>query len=219
MQASTQTQAAPAPPAAPATPSPLVITTVGQDGKTQTITVPRTEAEVQALQAQREEISNQLTNVSARRRDLAEEIQRTAVEEVRPGLQERLRLLDNRILQMETDLAVTGRQLSAAPAELTAGTRGESSPGAIDTYQEGVVIGAGSMLAFGVVVVVLARRRWRRPRADARPQLGNDSAERLARLEHGMEAIAIEIERVSEGQRFVTKLLSESQSVPSEQRR
>ena len=76
------------------------------------------------------------------------------------------------------------------------------------------------MLAFGVVVALLARRRWRRPRADKRPQLGNDSAERLARLEHGMEAIAIEIERVSEGQRFVTKLLSESaQSVPSEQRR
>jgi hypothetical protein len=33
---------------------------------------------------------------------------------------------------------------------------------------------------------------------------------RLARLEQGMDAIAIEIERISEGQRFVTKLMSES---------
>jgi hypothetical protein len=74
------------------------------------------------------------------------------------------------------------------------------------------------MLAFAVLVL-FARRRWGRPRAAARSQLGNDSAERLARLEHGMEAIAIEIERVSEGQRFVTKLLSESQSVAPEQRR
>jgi hypothetical protein len=32
---------------------------------------------------------------------------------------------------------------------------------------------------------------------------------RLERLEHAMESIAIEIERVSEGQRFVTKLMSE----------
>jgi hypothetical protein len=31
----------------------------------------------------------------------------------------------------------------------------------------------------------------------------------MERLEQGVEAIAIEVERISEGQRFVTKLLSE----------
>ena len=35
------------------------------------------------------------------------------------------------------------------------------------------------------------------------------SDQRLERVEHAVEAIAVEIERVSEGQRFVTKLLSE----------
>lgn len=35
------------------------------------------------------------------------------------------------------------------------------------------------------------------------------SDERLARVEQAVEAIAIEVERISEGQRFVTKLLSE----------
>jgi hypothetical protein len=35
------------------------------------------------------------------------------------------------------------------------------------------------------------------------------SDERLARVEQAVEAIAIEIERVSEGQRYVTKLLDE----------
>lgn len=33
--------------------------------------------------------------------------------------------------------------------------------------------------------------------------------ERLARIEQAVESIAIEVERVSEGQRFTTKLLSE----------
>ncbi|MDB4881398.1 MAG: hypothetical protein JWL95_164 [Gemmatimonadetes bacterium] len=33
--------------------------------------------------------------------------------------------------------------------------------------------------------------------------------DRLARLEQAVEAIAIEVERISEGQRFTTKLLSE----------
>ena len=44
------------------------------------------------------------------------------------------------------------------------------------------------------------------------------SDERLARVEQAVESIAIEIERVSEGQRFVTKLMSEkAQGVPQGQ--
>ncbi len=39
--------------------------------------------------------------------------------------------------------------------------------------------------------------------------------ERLARIEQAVEAIAIEVERVSEGQRFTTKLLSERASGPA----
>lgn len=38
--------------------------------------------------------------------------------------------------------------------------------------------------------------------------------ERLARLEQAVESIAIEVERISEGQRFVTKLMSEKAQLP-----
>ena len=37
--------------------------------------------------------------------------------------------------------------------------------------------------------------------------------ERLARIEHAIEAVAVEVERISEGQRFVTKLLAEREPV------
>lgn len=40
------------------------------------------------------------------------------------------------------------------------------------------------------------------------------SDQRLARVEQAVEAIAIEIERVSEGQRYVTKLLGERTPLP-----
>jgi len=41
------------------------------------------------------------------------------------------------------------------------------------------------------------------------------SDERLARVEHAVESIAIEMERIGEGQRYVTKLLNEpSRQVP-----
>jgi len=42
----------------------------------------------------------------------------------------------------------------------------------------------------------------------AKPGLGS-SDERLARVEQAVESIAIEIERISEGQRYVTKLMSD----------
>ena len=42
------------------------------------------------------------------------------------------------------------------------------------------------------------------------------SDQRLARVEQAVESIAIEIERISEGQRFVTKLLNERTPSPSE---
>ena len=38
---------------------------------------------------------------------------------------------------------------------------------------------------------------------------GSVADARLERLEHAVDAIALEIERISEGQRFTTKLLSE----------
>ena len=37
--------------------------------------------------------------------------------------------------------------------------------------------------------------------------------ERLTRIEHAVEAIQLEVERVSEGQRFVTRLLAEREKV------
>ena len=42
------------------------------------------------------------------------------------------------------------------------------------------------------------------------------SDQRLARVEQAVEAVAVEIERISEGQRYVTKLLSERGQPPAE---
>lgn len=49
-------------------------------------------------------------------------------------------------------------------------------------------------------------------RGDRKPQLpppNPASEERLARIEQAVDAIAIEVERISEGQRFVTKVLAD----------
>lgn len=38
--------------------------------------------------------------------------------------------------------------------------------------------------------------------------------ERLARIENAIDAMSVEVERISEGQRFTTRLLSERSAVP-----
>jgi hypothetical protein len=209
MQTSTQSEAATSPIQTPK--PPVSITVVAPDGKTLTLPVPRTESEVRELLAQREELSDQLSSVSARRSQLASEIRNRSDEATRGGLEERLRLLDNRILQLETDLASAGRQIASAPSELIAGTEPARPPAGGDDFEEGLMIGGFSVFLVLSGVLFFQRRRWKRRGPALSPELGGESAQRLQRLENGMEAIAIEIERVSEGQRFVTRLLSESQ--------
>ena len=64
--------------------------------------------------------------------------------------------------------------------------------------------------------VPLARALARRiDRQTVQPRIPPEVGARLERLEQGMDAIAIEVERISEGQRFVTKLLAEKHGTPN----
>ena len=47
-----------------------------------------------------------------------------------------------------------------------------------------------------------------------RPAIPADVANRLERMEQSIDAIAVEVERISEGQRFTTKLLAETTNTP-----
>ena len=71
----------------------------------------------------------------------------------------------------------------------------------------GMVTGVVMVLGFPLVIVH-ARRIWMRDSSSgSRGSL--DSDHRLERIEQAIDAMAVEVERISEGQRFVTKLLSD----------
>ncbi len=76
---------------------------------------------------------------------------------------------------------------------------GELIPITIFTMIPIVVIGAP-------IARALARRIERGAGAGA--SLPNDAAQRLERMEQAIDAIAIEVERIAEGQRFTSKLLA-----------
>lgn len=180
-----------------------------------TIAAPRTAADLEALKERRSELSSQLSSVDGRRSKLLSQLRQTDDPTATKGLQDRLALLDARQLQLESDLQATGQQLSSAAAGLIASTSvGPTFAG----------LGSGQTLALSIVTVIFvlgplaigfARTLWKRSgRPAPPPMVFNEMAQRLERVEGAVETIALEIERISEGQRFVTKLLSESQPAP-----
>jgi hypothetical protein len=72
------------------------------------------------------------------------------------------------------------------------------------------------MVAFIVVGLPIARAIARRmDRRNQAPAATPDVAPRLDRIEQAIEAVAIEVERISEGQRFTTRLMNEMRSLPT----
>ena len=70
---------------------------------------------------------------------------------------------------------------------------------------------SGMLMIIAIVVgFPLARAHAKRMERGIDPKaLPNDLTERLTRMEQAIDSMAVEIERISEGQRFTTRLLSE----------
>ncbi|HEY5417756.1 MAG TPA: hypothetical protein VIK41_23135 [Gemmatimonadaceae bacterium] len=171
---------------------------------------PLTARDVAVLRARRSELSNQLESATSRRNSLAGKLE-DADGVNKAGIEQRISLLDNRILQLESDLAETGRQLSSAPAGLVAsssvGMPFALNPGQVTAISIISVIGI-TCVAFPIAIAI-ARKIWRSGLRRDPAAVAPESAQRMERLEQAVDAIAIEIERVSEGQRYVTRLLTE----------
>ena len=209
----------PAPAAAPApqaaTTPPAVISVPGPAGANIDIPVPRTARDIEALKARREELSNQLNSVDGRRSKLMNQLKQTSDPTAIKGLEARIALLDARQLQLETDIQLTGQQLTSSAAGLITTTSVAPSFGMLDSKQVMAlsilsIIFIGFPLAIGVAKSMFKRSA----RPGPPPAVFTETAQRLERLEASVDATAIEIEWVSEGQRFVTKLLSEGQPAP-----
>ena len=178
--------------------------------------IPNTPGELRALKARRSTISDQLISASNRREELARELEKSRSPVTAEGIEQRIRVLDARILQLESDLAETGRLLQLAPASAL-GQSTETAPARRDgiPINEGGVIAIGSLVTLFVLapLAFTAARIWWRRATGAIPKApAKADSERLERLETAVETIALEMERVSEGQRFMTRLLTEGRA-------
>jgi hypothetical protein len=190
------------------------------------IGVPQTPAELRALKTRRSEISSQLENVAARRKTLANQIEQARIPAVQDGMVDRLKVMDQRIVSLETDLAETGRLLQLAPQSAYAGSETRiattigggsgGSTGGGNNYRSGIdediAIPLGALFILAVLMplaITAARIWWRRATGTLPARQHKAENDRLDRIEGAVETIALEMERVSEGQRFMTRMLTE----------
>jgi hypothetical protein len=167
---------------------------------------------LQAAREMRSELRNQLSRQQSLRRDLAREIDRAAPGGPQSaGLEARLAEVDARITALDKQLAVADQQVAQATA--VPGAVVPDPPRPIvqrnGPSEEVVVLGTVFMVfVLMPLAVAYARRLWKRG-ATALMELPAELSERLTRLEQAVDAVAVELERVGEGQRYVTNLFAD----------
>ena len=207
-----QAPAAPTPPgpARPATP------VAGTPAPNIISTGALTAGDVDALRARKNELSNLLQNVTNRRKEVQNSLRTATTPSDRGGLEQRLSYLDGRITRIEADIDQNSTQLASIEAMRATVSVPPPRFSPRDRAAQNMVPIAVvfTLFVLSPIALTFSRMLWRRggsPRATATPE----NNERMVRMEQAIDSIAIEIERVSEGQRFVTRLLAEG-NVPSQ---
>ena len=76
------------------------------------------------------------------------------------------------------------------------------------------MFGAFATAIIFAIGIPLAKAYSRKIDAEAKnPRIPSEVTNRLERIERAIDAMAVEVERISEGQRFTTKLLSEARAL------
>jgi hypothetical protein len=170
---------------------------------------PRTAEEFRALQEKRSDLSDQLISAQNRRNTLANQL-KTADPSARTGIEARLKVLDDRLVFLENELAVTGQQISNTPMAVRAET---AVPQRVaDTIADEIVpiTAIVSVFVLAPLALAFARLLWKRATA-APPAISDDANRKLEHLIQAVDTIAIEVERIQENQRYLTKVVNERQ--------
>jgi hypothetical protein len=216
MQQSATAQIAPAAPIAPAQAPPpgTTVSATPQAPVAPTIGLDLSGYSANQLRRIHQELGNQRAELANRRQTIGETYER-ATGDSRQGIGERILTLDKNIVEYENEIARVGQALAIkSGGETSQRPPGNPQPSGMSEDEA-----AGMAFGFSAATAVLVfffmkryfRRRYGRMPAQPQPQNQIQSNERLDRIEQAVDTIAVEIERVSENQRFMTRLMTETQ--------
>ena len=205
LQADVQTT--PAAPPAPAAP-PVIV-----DGQLRTLdAAPGAHELLMAMQAQRDELREQLQQLEGKREEITEQIRENRSQGMDiSGLEQRVKEIDGRISAIDQQIAMADAAVAKAAA--VPGAVVAPLPDPFVAHQgppDGAFVMGGLFIVFVLMPIALAfsRRLWRRGAATT-PALPADVNDRLRAIEHAVESVAVEVERIGEGQRFMSRVFTE----------
>jgi hypothetical protein len=191
-------------------PSPAPAPRPAQPASPVTVSVGSPRAVYQGLRAKREVLGDQMSRLLNRRNNVAERLNNPNVGPAeKAALEQHIGELNERIVDMEKQLHASDAEVAAAagvPGAAVPESRGGGTGG---PPEEMLIIGTVfSGIALVIIALAYARRLWKGA-TKVVAQIPAAFEARLTRFEQSLDAVAIEIERVSEGQRFLTKVLAD----------
>jgi hypothetical protein len=195
-----------------------VVATPAPPGTPQAVQITGSPAAIyRALRDQREILGDQLNTLQEQRRDLQREFDNTSSSNPgRAGIANRMQAIDGRIEELDKQISRSDQAVAQA-----AGVPGATVPPPQAPRRNGpdpdMVVGLSFFAAFIFLVpmsIAYARRIWRRS-ARTEVTLPPQVVERMEAIEQGLEAVALEVERIGEGQRFLTQAMQGRVPVPA----
>ena len=198
-------------PTPPPAPVPGAAVLAGQD---QSAVVSSPSDLYQASRAARNELQNQMERLKEERYSIASRLRSSSPNAPTgadaKGLENRLVQIDGRITALDKQIA--DQDAAVAKAASVPGAIIEVPPPYRDGPPEEVYVLGGMFMVVVLLPISIAwaRRIWRRGAAvvTALPQ---EIYDRFTRLEQSLDSIAVEVERVGESQRFLTRMQAEQQ--------
>ena len=197
-------QTTPTPPEAPAVPTlaPSQVTVGGA-------TLSSPQAVYQGYRAQRRELGRQLEELENSRSNLSSRLEEPLVAGAdRKGIEQRISSLDERISAIDKQITEADLQVAKAAAIPGAAVELPPPPRSGPPEEAWVVATIFMFIVFLPMSIAYSRRIWRRG-AQIVTTVPKELTERIMRVEQTVEATAIEIERIGEGQRFMTRIFTE----------
>lgn len=160
------------------------------------------------------ELQDQRQLLANRRSIVSREYER-ATGTNKEGIGARLTMMDKSMVQIESDLSTVG--LAMVPKRTTESpylppiNQGPRNSVGRDMLLMSIAVFLATMFVAVPAAVRRAKRRWLHESPSAGTNTIGVGKERLDRIEQAVDTIAVEIERVSENQRFMTRLMTETQ--------
>jgi hypothetical protein len=172
-------------------------------------TAPTATEMYEAARLMQRELRNQRSALEGQRNNMQLQLRNAGNPVDIKGLEARLVALDARQTDVDKQLAAADAQVASAAA--TPGVVVVPPSNRPDIPTDALVFLGSLGMAMVLLIpvsIAYARRIWRRA-GIAPAQIPAELFDRMASIERGVEAVAIEVERIGEGQRFVSQLLAE----------